>query len=140
MQYTVSQTATEINSIQKHIARRKKLGECARDLLLQKTELEERKSKEEDVVAAKRSILLRHTRLVGNYVHDTVPIGSDEANNEILRAWAPEGFDLGHTVGLSHHDVLWRLGGYDPVRGVKLVGHRGYCLTGYGVFLYGDLP
>ncbi|ENH75186.1 Seryl-tRNA synthetase, cytoplasmic [Fusarium oxysporum f. sp. cubense race 1] len=36
---------------------------------------------------------------------------------------------------LSHHDVLLRLGGYDPVRGVKLVGHRGYCLTGYGMFL-----
>ena len=25
--------------------------------------------------------------------------------------------------------------GYDPERGVKVVGHRGYCLTGYGLFL-----
>ena len=36
---------------------------------------------------------------------------------------------------LSHHEVLTRLDGYDPTRGVKVVGHRGYCLTGYGVFL-----
>lgn len=25
--------------------------------------------------------------------------------------------------------------GYDPERGVKIVGHRGYCLIGYGLFL-----
>ena len=31
--------------------------------------------------------------------------------------------------------MLTRLDGYDPERGVKIVGHRGYCLTGYGLFL-----
>ena len=36
---------------------------------------------------------------------------------------------------LSHHEVLTRLDGYDPERGVKITGHRGYCLTGYGLFL-----
>ena len=36
---------------------------------------------------------------------------------------------------LSHHEVLTRIDGYDPERGVKIVGHRGYCLTGYGLFL-----
>jgi seryl-tRNA synthetase len=30
---------------------------------------------------------------------------------------------------------MTRLGGYDPERGVKVVGHRGYCLTGMGLFL-----
>ena len=36
---------------------------------------------------------------------------------------------------LSHHEVLTRLDGYDAERGVKIAGHRGYCLTGYGLFL-----
>jgi seryl-tRNA synthetase len=36
---------------------------------------------------------------------------------------------------LSHHEVLTRLDGYDPERGVKIAGHRGFCLTGYGLFL-----
>ena len=36
---------------------------------------------------------------------------------------------------LSHHEVLARIDGYDPERGAKIVGHRGYCLTGYGLFL-----
>jgi seryl-tRNA synthetase len=36
---------------------------------------------------------------------------------------------------LSHHEVLSRLDGYDAERGVKVVGHRGYFLKNYGVFL-----
>jgi seryl-tRNA synthetase len=36
---------------------------------------------------------------------------------------------------LSHHEVLTRLDGYDPERGVKVVGHRGYFLRKWGVFL-----
>ena len=31
--------------------------------------------------------------------------------------------------------MLTRLQGYDPERGVKIVGHRGYCLIKYGLFL-----
>jgi seryl-tRNA synthetase len=37
--------------------------------------------------------------------------------------------------GLPHHGVLTRLDGWDSDRAVKLVGHRGYCLRNYGVFL-----
>ena len=36
---------------------------------------------------------------------------------------------------LSHHEVLTRIDGYDSERGQKIFGHRGYCLTGYGLFL-----
>lgn len=72
-------------------------------------------------------------KTVGNYVDDSVVVQTDEAFNPVLRTWGDAGKD--RKVALSHHDVLLRLDGYDPVRGVKLVGHRGYMLTGYGVFL-----
>ena len=37
---------------------------------------------------------------------------------------------------LSHHEVLYRIGGYEQEpRGVKVVGHRGYFLTNHGVRL-----
>lgn len=70
-------------------------------------------------------------------MHESVPISKSEDDNKIERTWKPEAHDLEKKPGkgLSHHDVLLKLGGYDPVRGVKLVGHRGYCLTGYGLFL-----
>lgn len=34
-----------------------------------------------------------------------------------------------------HHEVLKALGGYDPERGQKVAGHRGYFLKGVGVLL-----
>ena len=53
----------------------------------------------------------------------------------MLRTWAPEGCKIEKRDVLSHHEVLTRLDGYDPERGVKVVGHRGYFLKNWGVFL-----
>ena len=36
---------------------------------------------------------------------------------------------------LNHHDLLWRIGGYEPERGVAVAGHRGYFLKDAGVLL-----
>lgn len=51
------------------------------------------------------------------------------------RTWAPDGVKVEKKDVLSHHEVLLRLDGYDPDRGVKVVGHRGYFLRQWGVFL-----
>ena len=66
----------------------------------------------------------------------------DEDNNELVRTWKPESYEVGQVAAatgapaaLSHHEVLLRLDGYDPERGVRIVGHRGYFLRNYGVFL-----
>lgn len=53
----------------------------------------------------------------------------------MIRTWSPEGITVEKRDCLSHHEVLTRLDGYDPDRGVKVAGHRGFCLTGYGLFL-----
>lgn len=55
--------------------------------------------------------------------------------NVELRQWCPEGVTVEKRSCLSHHEVLTRLDGYDPERGVKVVGHRGYFLRNWGVFL-----
>ncbi|RYO86809.1 hypothetical protein DL762_004582 [Monosporascus cannonballus] len=135
--YEVTQIGNQINAVQKQIGQKKKAKEDADDLIKQKEELQQRKKNQEDVAAAKNTELLAKVRLVGNYVHDSVPVSDTEDDNAVVRTWQPESFDPARKPGkgLSHHDVLWRLGGYDPIRGVKLVGHRGYCLTGYGMFL-----
>lgn len=39
------------------------------------------------------------------------------------------------TSPVLDHEVLAKLDGYDPERGVKVVGHRGYFLRNWGVFL-----
>ena len=56
-------------------------------------------------------------------------------NNTLIKTWKPEGVAVEKKDCLSHHEVLLRIDGYDPERGTKIAGHRGYCLTGYGLFL-----
>lgn len=56
-------------------------------------------------------------------------------DNALIRNWVPEGVTVEKRDCLSHHEVLTRLDGYDPERGAKLSGHRGFFLRNYGVFL-----
>lgn len=135
-QYAATQIGSQMNMIQKEIGQKKKAKENADDLLKKKVELQNDKKAREDVAAEKLVKLLQKVKSVGNYVHDSVPVSNNEDNNVEIRKWAPEGVVVEHKKDfLSHHGVLTRLDGYDPERGVKIVGHRGYCLTGYGLFL-----
>ena len=75
---------------------------------------------------------------VGNILHPSVPISNDEKDNQVIRTWGEYDANrkIDDTPGNAHHyKVLQWLGGYDPERGVKIAGHRGYFLTGPGVLL-----
>ena len=61
----------------------------------------------------------------------------EKVNGETL-TWAPKGGirkRADDPTLLSHHDILYRIGGYEPDRGVACAGHRAYYLTGPGVLL-----
>lgn len=134
-QYEATQIGSKMNAVQKEIGMKKKAKENADDLLKEKDELQAKKKAQEDLANEKLQALHSKIKRIGNYVHDSVPISDNEDNNEVIRTWGTEA-KLQKTEGtLSHHEVLYRLGGYDPERGVKVVGHRGYCLTGMGLFL-----
>ena len=138
--YEAMQLKTRINEIQQKIQARFKAKEDAAELVAQKAALADEKQALDNRAAAEHLALLAKIKTVGNYVHESVPVSADEADNQVIRTWKPDA-DLPRDAGkaqklLSHHQVLTRLGGYDPDRAIKLVGHRGYCLTGYGVFLY----
>ncbi|KAL8739277.1 MAG: hypothetical protein Q9181_000007 [Wetmoreana brouardii] len=133
--YEAQQVGSKINTTQKDIGQKKKAKEDASELLKIKSGLEDEKKRIEECVVEKEAALQRKIKTIGNYVHDSVPVSNNEDNNGRIRTWAPEGAQLKQQDCLSHHEVLTRLDGYDPERGVKIVGHRGYCLTGYGLFL-----
>ena len=121
--------------MQKEIGQIKKAKGNADDLLKKKEELQNNMKQQEEAAKEKYVALLKKAKSIGNYVHESVPISDNEDKNELIRTWAPEGVEVSKKDCLSHHEVLTRLDGYDPERGVKVVGHRGYCLTGYGLFL-----
>lgn len=113
----------------------KHLQENADDLMKQRQDLLDQKLATENSAKEKEAAMNRKLKTVGNYVHDSVPVSQTEDDNAVIRKWAPEGVEVAKNKPLSHHEVLLRIDGYDPGRGSKIVGHRGYCLTGYGVFL-----
>ncbi|KAL9090428.1 MAG: hypothetical protein Q9159_001957 [Coniocarpon cinnabarinum] len=133
--YGAQQIGTQINATQKEIGQKKKNKENADELLQKKRELEDQKKKQEELAVEKELALARKAKTVGNLVHESVPVSDNEDNNRVERTWAPGGIKPEKKDCLSHHEVLTRIDGYDPQRATKIVGHRGYCLTGYGVFL-----
>lgn len=77
-QYAAMQIGTRINETQKAIGQKKKAKEDAEDLLRQKEALQQEKLAQEKLVAEKLKVLQVTAKLVGNYVHDSVPISNDE--------------------------------------------------------------
>jgi seryl-tRNA synthetase len=134
-QYAATQINSKINDVNKQIGLKKRAKEDAEDLLQQKSELTKEKQTLLDSAAQKDVALRAKVKTIGNLVHSSVPISDNEDNNEVLRKWAPDGVTVEKRDVLSHHEVLTRLDGYDPDRGVKVVGHRGYFLKQWGVFL-----
>jgi seryl-tRNA synthetase len=113
--------------------------------------LEKEKKALDDATAEKALALDKKIKTIGNYVHESVPENNNEVYltlsdtfgplsdnmqdfNTVIRTY-PENVTQEKKDVLSHHEVLTRIDGYDPERGVKIVGHRGYFLRQYGVFL-----
>ena len=89
---------------------------------------------EEEVL---RKTVMAKWNTVGNIVHDSVPISNDEKDNRIERTWGKiNEVKIDSTLGkCHHHELLAMIDGYDPKRGQKVAGHRGYFLKGPGALL-----
>ncbi len=71
---------------------------------------------------------------VGNIVLPSVPVHNNEEHNRVERVCGTPRL-LPSEKLLNHHDLLWRIGGYEPERGANVAGHRGYFLRDVGVLL-----
>lgn len=132
----------KINATQKQIGMKMKNKEDATELLAEKAKLADEKKTFTEAEAKADAELRFKVNQVGNIVHESVVDSQNEDDNEMVRTWKPENYEIdqvaaatGAPAALSHHEVLLRLDGYDPERGVRVVGHRGYFLRNYGVFL-----
>ncbi|KNE67576.1 serine-tRNA ligase [Allomyces macrogynus ATCC 38327] len=125
----------DLNAVKKEIGTRMKAKKDASDLLEQKKAIEAEQAQLADAKKAAEDALNEALGALGNLVHDSVIDSKNEDNNEIVRTWFKDGKTPVKDALLSHHEVLARLAGYDPERGVKVAGHRGYFLTDVGVDL-----
>jgi seryl-tRNA synthetase len=120
------------NAVQKEVGLKKKAGEPCDEMVADIKNLGdeiEQKEKEQDET---KSLVDSMLSKIGNIVDDSVHISNNEDENVVLRRW---GTPRDPTGLLNHHDLLWRIGGYEPERGVAVAGHRGYFLRDAGVLL-----
>lgn len=147
IKFQLDESNKEINKLQKQIGLSFKNKTDCTDLLKQKDDLNEKKKSIIEKEQQADLALKQKINLVGNIVHKTVVVSNDEEkDNDLVKLWIPESLPQDQELTniasatkaeakLSHHEVLLRLDGYDPERGVKISGHRGYFLRTYGVFL-----
>merc|ERR1712166_125484 len=141
----------QVNKIQKEkITPKKKAKEdCTAEIYEMKAVQQEIKEVEKQLpeIAESRDKLLKR---IGNRVDPEVPISNDEDEDNMVIALSPippEGdgilpasqgtlkYTLPETKPLTHDELLWRIGGYEPTRGSQVAGHRAYFLTNAGVML-----
>lgn len=147
---------TDLNKLQKDvIAPKKKAKEpCDEEVAQMKEMQKEIKARQLELpgIAEERDRLLNR---LGNVVDSEVPISNDEdADNMVINLYpepleadnagkkpllpCPLGllkYTLPETKPLTHDDLLWRIDGYEPIRGQNVAGHRAYFLKNAGVLL-----
>ncbi|KAI3648415.1 hypothetical protein MP228_006269 [Amoeboaphelidium protococcarum] len=135
LKFILDEKNKDLNKLQKEIGMRMKAKESADDLLQQKKEMEKARDQQKAVVDEKERERDTSLLLIGNLVHDSVPVSADENNNAVVKVH-PEGKTPEKRENILAHDqVLESLAGYDSERGSRIAGHRGYYLMNDGVDL-----
>lgn len=77
-QYEVDNIRKEVNKVQDGIKKKKMAKEDPAELLVEKSRLEEAKIQKEKETAECKTAMEASLRLVGNLVHDSVPVDNNE--------------------------------------------------------------
>ncbi|XP_038892840.1 serine--tRNA ligase isoform X2 [Benincasa hispida] len=131
-QFELENLRKEFNKINKQIAQLRIAGEDASEKI-KDTEENKKLSAEKDVEA--KDVLKKlnsKLEIIGNLVHDSVPVSNDEANNVVIRSW---GEKLVKPKLKNHVDLVELLEIADTKKGSEIAGGRGYYLKGVGVRL-----
>lgn len=122
----------EYNAANKAIGMKKKAKEECDDMIAA--------NKERDLQCKAAQVALNELEaertaklsLLGNLVHDSVPVDDNEDNNAVVRTYGEPRKEEGL---LNHVDLFYRFAGSDTERGCQVAGNRGYFLKGAGVLL-----
>jgi len=126
------QLLTKRKQLQTQIDEKRKAGQDFQPLIAEKKEAEKKAAELNPEQKKLEQQLQSLLSTVGNIVHDSVTVHDNEDNNGIVRTWGK--FETSPEKR-HHHKLLAMIDGYDPERGAKVVGHRGYFLKGVGVQL-----
>jgi len=121
------------NSVSEQIAAMKKTGEEAAAVIAEMQQLSSNiKEKEKDLPRFVEE-LNRLLMVIPNMPHESVPVGTDEKDNPVIRTWGeikPMNFEP-----LPHWDIGEKLGILDFARAAKVAGARFVLYRGLGAKL-----
>lgn len=103
----------------------KELGRELNDLLQQKEHLKDKLTETRD----------NHIQMLGNILHENVPISNNEDNNQIVFSNIKDQNDESNNNQLDHINLCKKLNIIDTESGSLVAGNRGYFLKGWGVKL-----
>ncbi|MGI6575170.1 MAG: serine--tRNA ligase [bacterium] len=131
--FTVEQLKSQRNNVSQEIAVKKKSGEDAAELILEMRQVSDRiKELDEQIKEIDQqlnSILLG----IPNIPHDSVPVGRDETDNQVIRTvGTPRQFSF---EAKPHWDLGESLGILDFAQGGKITGARFTVYRGLGARL-----
>ncbi|GLJ09272.1 hypothetical protein SUGI_0105380 [Cryptomeria japonica] len=131
-QFELDTLRKEFNKINKEVAKLKIAKQDASEVIKQTEENKKLSAKKEIEVQEAKAALDSLLGVIGNLVHDSVPISDDEANNAVIRTWG----ECREDPELKNHvELVQLLGIADLKKGADIAGGRGYYLKGDGVLL-----
>jgi len=132
LNHQVMQAQKQHNDLNKQIGPKKKAGEDITSIVEEAATLKNKitdMEKTRDELENKRDEMLYK---IGNIVAPDVPVSMDEAENGLIKT---HGECKPGTNLLRHDELLYMIGGFEPKVGSEVSGHRGYFLTGPGLWL-----
>ncbi len=132
LEFQVNQHNKVLNQLMQQIGAKKRAGEDCAALLTEVATVKQAKLAKEQQRDATEQQVAAKLRLVGNLVHESVPVSKSEDHNQVVRV---VGVCKRNHARYHHHELLHMIDGYSAERGVKVAGHRGYFLKGVGVML-----
>ncbi|XP_073143351.1 serine--tRNA ligase-like [Henckelia pumila] len=131
-QFELDGLKKDFNQINKKIASLRIAGDDISGMIASTEENKELTAKKEAEVQEALAAVQSRLQIIGNLVHDSVPISNDEANNAVERSWG----ERWTAPKLKNHvDLVELLGIADTKKGANVAGGRGFYLKGDGVRL-----
>ncbi|KAL5783659.1 hypothetical protein ACOSP7_008688 [Xanthoceras sorbifolium] len=131
-QFEVENNRKEFNKINKQVAQLKISGQDASEMIKKTDEIKQISADKEVEVREAWAALKSKLEIVGNLVHDSVPVSNDEANNAVIRTWGEKRVE---PKLKNHVELVELLGIADLKKGADIAGGRGFYLKGDGVRL-----
>ncbi|XP_030467042.1 serine--tRNA ligase [Syzygium oleosum] len=131
-QFELENLRKDFNKINKRVAQLKISGEDASEMIANTNENKKLTAEKEVEVRQAWVALKSRLEVVGNLVHDSVPVSNDEANNAVVRTWGTKRLE---PKLKNHVELVDLLEIADLKKGADVAGGRGFYLKGDGVRL-----